>query len=740
MRVADSCQPPLASSQMRSMLRQFQHETILLTLPGLYFAIVILIAASPQFSDPLHAALPILLLFFLPPAVWGLRKANYLAAAWTLVFGCLALVLLLVTWSHLGPTIILLALPVGLAALFVSLAAGALVAAMCTVLVYAQAATLAPDPVLRLTLALELWSIVGLIWLTQRPLLTTLQWSWWSWERSRDLLEQARDTQVQLKQTLADLADANVQLARLNDVAQELRQIAEDARRAKEQFVANVSHELRTPLNMIIGFIEMITQTPEIYGRSIPPALLADLAIVLRNGQHLSSLIDDVLDLSQIEAGRMALIRERAALSEIIEAAVTAVRPLFDSKGLYLETRVPGDIILYCDPTRIRQVVLNLLSNAGRLTEKGGVCVLAQRDGGDVVVSIADTGPGIAAEDVSSLFQPFHQLDGSIRRRHGGSGLGLAISKSFVELHGGRMWLESSKGVGTTFFFSLPVEPSVPIDSNVLRWFNPHVSHEPRTRRSLAPVPVVRPRLVVLEKGTALQHLLKRYVHDFEFAAVASLDEACTEIERVPAQGLVVNGESTHEVLRQLERAPLPQGTPAIVCSVPGVQQTVNVLGVTDYLVKPISREQLLTTLERLPEVKTVLVVDDEPEIQRLFRRILASARRGYRVLRADDGEQALGILQRERPDLILLDLVMPDMDGFQFLAAKREEPAWRNIPVVVISAQDPTRQPIVSSSLAVTQSGGLSLPQLLDCIVALSGILGTTGKASVKAPHPGVA
>ena len=173
--------------------------------------------------------------------------------------------------------------------------------------------------------------------------------------------------------TLEDLASANVQLARLNQLAQGMRHAAEDARRAKEEFVANVSHELRTPPNMIVGFSEMMLQAPQTYGKKIPSALLADLAVIQRNSQHLSSLIDDVLDLSQIEVGKMALTKERVAFQEVVQAAVTAVRPLFDSKGLHLKTEVPGDLpLVFCDRTRIREVVLNLLSNAGRFTEHGG--------------------------------------------------------------------------------------------------------------------------------------------------------------------------------------------------------------------------------------------------------------------------------------------------------------------------------------------------------------------------------
>ncbi|MCP4534139.1 MAG: HAMP domain-containing histidine kinase, partial [Delftia sp.] len=289
---------------------------------------------------------------------------------------------------------------------------------------------------------------------------------------------------------------------RLSDRLKTMHQVAEEARRAKEEFVANVSHELRTPLNMIIGFSEIITESPQVYGASLPPALLADIGAIQRNSRHLSRLVDDVLDLSQIEAGRMALNKEWASLPDIIGAATLAVRPLFESKGFYLETDIPPDLPpVFCDSTRVRQVLINLLSNAGRFTERGGVRVRIERAENEIVISVSDTGPGIGVEAQQKLFEPFQQLDSSIRRRHDGSGLGLSISKRFVEMHVGKMWIESQVGVGATIYFSLPLEtplPAIPGGGSALRWFNPYQPYEKRTRRSKAPAPSFVPRYVLL--------------------------------------------------------------------------------------------------------------------------------------------------------------------------------------------------------------------------------------------------
>jgi signal transduction histidine kinase/CheY-like chemotaxis protein len=732
--------PSLAiSAETRATLRQLQEETIGFALPGLYGLGLVLVAGAGSFADPLQGGLPGALLFLVPPLVWATRRINYLASAWSLVGGCLGVCLLVVLWSQLHVALLLLALPIGLAAVFVSLSAGMALAALCTALVWflGTQGLSVPTPV-PVASAVAMWGTLGLIWLLLHPLLTAVQWSQSSYARSNRLLEDARSYQLQLGQTLEDLAESNRQLTRLNTLAQGLRQAAEEARRVKEEFVANVSHELRTPLNMIIGFSEMILQAPEAYGDHIPAPLMADLAVILRNSQHLSKLTDDVLDLSQIEAGQMALTKERVALAELVENAAVAMRPLYASKGLYLHLEVPAELpLVFCDRTRICEVVLNLLSNAGRFTEHGGVQVRAWREKDDLTVSVVDTGPGITAEARDKLFQPFQQVDGSIRRRHGGSGLGLSISKSFVELHGGRMWLESGLAGGAAFRFSLPIDPPAPLTSSVTRWFSPYLQPKERERPPRASGITARPRFVIVETGSALRRLLTRYEENLELVPVRDLEAARSELAGTSAYGLLVNDVAVGDALNTLVgSAVLPYGIPAIVCSVPGVNGAADSLGVAGYMVKPVSRTALLNALEQLPlRGRTVLVVDDEPEVVRLFRRMLASAGREYRVLRAANGRQALSLLRRERPDVMLVDLMMPDMDGYQLLATKNGDPALRPIPVIVISARDPAGHDILSHALAVTRGGGLSVPQVLACIKALTGILSTTAKPGDPAP-----
>jgi len=577
-------------------------------------------------------------------------------------------------------------------------------------------------------------------WASSHSLLVVTRWSLFSYEQAREKVEEARRQRVELKQTQEDLIQANRELARLTDRLKTMHQLAEEARRAKEEFVANVSHELRTPLNMIIGFSEMITQAPRIYGATLPPALLADIAAIQRNSQHLARLVDDVLDLSQIEAGRMALSKEWTSLPDVINAAVLAVRPLFESRNLYLETEIPQDLpSVFCDSTRIRQVVLNLLSNAGRFTEQGGVRLRVWCEKEMVVISVADTGPGIALKDQEKLFEPFQQLDSSIRRRHGGSGLGLSISKRFVEMHGGKMWLDSRPGVGTTIYFSLPLDtaPSAILASgDVRRWFSPYHQYDGRTRRSRATPPQVFPRFVVLEQGETLRRLFSRYAEGVEIVPVHDFQGAMTELARSPAQALVINTPSLDDVsLRTEQLSDLPYDTPTIICWVPGEDEAARRLRVVRYLVKPVTREALLTALAEAGEVRKVLVVDDNPEALQLFARMLSSAGRGYQVLRATSGEQALDMLRQRRPDVMLLDLIMPGLDGFQVLREKSLDQTIRDIPVIIISATDPIGEPIVSSMLSVLHKSGLSVRNLLACIRAVSEILAPAPHTAGQAP-----
>ncbi len=546
-------------------------------------------------------------------------------------------------------------------------------------------------------------------------------------QRAQALLEEARDQRLALKQANQELAEAYQQLAKLNELVRASRLEAEAARRAKEQFVANVSHELRTPLNMIIGFTEMILNSPMTYGAPLPKALLSDIRVIYRNSQHLSQLINDVLDLSQIEAGQLSLSREWTEASAIVREAVEAVEPLYRAKGLSLETEMPATLPrVYCDRLRVRQILLNLLSNAGRFTAVGGVKVAAYVDRNHLVFRVADTGPGIPREKQQKIFEPFQQLDASTRRLHGGSGLGLSISKRLVELHGGRMWLESEVGQGSTFFFSLPLNPMESDIPEAIRWVNPYAAHEPRARSRAAVLPKPEPHILVMEREDVLRHQIHAYLGDVRVKSVSSFQELQKEIASNPPQVVLINDRQVMENRGLMQSlVAFPGRIPVVSCYIPSKQEACERLNVVEYLVKPITREALLAVTHRVVSPEgCILIVEDDQEMARLIARQLQSAGKGYRTLRATDGAQALRMMRDRRPDAVLFDLGLPDQDGYEVLREKEADPAIRPIPVVIISARDPLGQPVVTNRLRVELAGGLSAREVILCTVAISQAL----------------
>jgi signal transduction histidine kinase/CheY-like chemotaxis protein len=727
---------------MENDFERLQRSTVLLFLPGLFIAVLILGALGAQSTTSIWPMGTALFLTAMIPLIWLVSRRSFAWASGLLVLGSLAGLYMVFSWGKIPEALVLFFIPAGLVTVsFGGLAGAGAAAALTLALILAPGYFISTSQALRMVSLVSVWTVVGLIWLTLRPLLEVVSWSWEAFRRSSELLEHSRDFQIRLQQALEDLTAANTQLNRLNSLANNLRQVAEDERRIKEQFVANVSHELRTPLNMVIGFCEMILKSPDSYGQKLPTNLLADLQVVLRNSQHLSSLINDVLDLSQIEAGQMALVKEWVEMGEIVNAAVVAVRPLFESKHLYLQTTVEADLpLVYCDRTRIREVVLNLLSNAGRFTLEGGVRVRVWKESGSVVFGVEDTGPGISAEDHEKLFKPFQQLDGSIRRKHGGTGLGLSISKSFVEMHDGKMWVESQKDTGTTFFFRLPVEPPLMTQGGFARWVNPYITFQQRARHPSLPQVDRRPRALVVESGGILQRLLRRYLAGMEVVAATDLLAARDELERTPAQVVVVNRPPGQSGLDDPDLvSALLYDTPAVLCSVADPIAYAPAPDIPEMLVKPISQSDFLKALDKLNKpVQSILLVEDELDAQKLFVRMLSGSGRNYKVVRAGNGAQALNILARQSFDVILLDLVMPEMDGYQFLKAREQDPKIDNIPVILISAQDTRGHPIVSSYIAATRSGGISVQQLLDGIQALSAILSPGSPRPEAGAEPG--
>ncbi len=646
-----------------------------------------------------------------------------------LIAGTTATALLAMHWWPGPGAIFLLMLPVSLAvftlgmnvSLFVSLAVIGILLFRPVALVPSIATS---ETVVMIFLAGMTWA---LNWVTQLPRQAMLGQLFGYYQRAQALLEEARDQRLALNQANQDLAEAYLQLAKLNELVRASRLEAEAARRAKEQFVANVSHELRTPLNMIIGFSEMILNSPMTYGTPLPKALLSDIRVIHRNSQHLSQLINDVLDLSQIEAGQLSLSREWTDVVTIVHEAMEAVEPLYRAKGLDLQMHIPAEIPpIFCDRLRIRQILLNLLSNAGRFTPVGGVEVTVSLDENYVVFCVADSGPGIPPDKQQKIFEPFQQLDASTKRLHGGSGLGLSISKRLVELHGGKMWLESEVGKGSAFSFSLPLNPAEPEVSGATRWVNPYATHEPRARPLVVELPRPQPHVLVMEREDVLRHPISVYLGDARVKSVRSIEELKVEIASDPPQVLLINDPQVMENRGLIQTVmELPDRMPVVSCYVPGKHEACERLNVVEYLVKPITREVLLAVTRHVaPAEGCILIVEDDQEMARLIARQLNSAGEGYRILRAADGTRALEMMRERRPDAVFLDLGLPDQDGYEVLREKDADPAIRPIPVVIISARDPLGQPVVTSRLRVELAGGLSVRDVILCTAAISQAL----------------
>jgi signal transduction histidine kinase/CheY-like chemotaxis protein len=574
------------------------------------------------------------------------------------------------------------------------------------------------------------WAVLGVVYALYLLVRQQSRWVEEYFDRTQRFLEEARDHGVELEQTLESLAHANRQLALANERTATLRAIAEEAQRAKTAFVASVSHEFRTPLNMIIGLVDLMVETPEIYAVVLSPKIRKDLETVHRNCERLSSMIDDVLDLTRMEAGRLTMHREYVDLGEVFVGSAAAVRPLLEKKLLALEVIVPDDMPkVLCDRTRIEQVILNLLSNAARFTEDGRITIEAAQQDQHILVSVTDTGSGISPEDTERIFEPFWQGTNQLWRDKEGSGLGLSVSKRFVELHGGRMWLESKLGVGTTFFFTLPI--SSPIE-HIAR--PGHAIREDwvwrerafRAGQVVSTEELVKPRLIICDGPGSLYPQLVRYSDEVELVAVQGSAEAVRDLERCPAHAVVLNTADSDDLWSAIEavRQQAPE-TPIMGCAVPKAEKWAANAGILGYLTKPVTRGDLERAIESVREpVRRVLVVDDDPDVLQLFTRMLHVCNSALEVVTASSGREALEELRRTPPDLMLLDVVMPDMDGWQVLEALVEEERIRDVPTFFVSAQDPSEQPPVSKFFLTTMNGGLSPSKLLRCSLEMSKLL----------------
>jgi signal transduction histidine kinase/CheY-like chemotaxis protein len=493
------------------------------------------------------------------------------------------------------------------------------------------------------------------------------------------------DLEQRVADRTADLADANRSLLEAKETAEQARAAAEEANQYKTRFLANMSHELRTPLNAVINFAHFLADTE--YGPVTEQQRMFQSRI-LYNGEHLLGLINDILDLSKIEAGKMELLCETADLRPLLHGVMSTAVGLTRDKGLALDVEAADDLpLVWIDSTRIRQVLLNLVSNAAKFTEQGGITVRVSSEFADtrtetqnfITIAVADTGIGIPLEEQVRVFEEFRQIQDGLSRSYQGTGLGLPISKRLVELHGGRMWLESTPGVGSTFYFTVPVAaPVVRSEDGAQPQFELDVSS-----------------IVVIDDDVDSQQILRTLLEGAGYQVRGFLDSqlALEELRRTHPALIVLDLKMEPldgwTLLSQIRDDPTLAAIPVVICSVlDRASAQVGVLpNVAGYLPKPIRQEEVLALVRQFTPASTILVVDDDPDARQVLKQQLAKL--GHTVVEAASGPIALALIPELHPQLVLLDLLMPGMDGFAVLEQMQELPAATNLPVVVVTSKD---------------------------------------------------
>jgi signal transduction histidine kinase/CheY-like chemotaxis protein len=486
--------------------------------------------------------------------------------------------------------------------------------------------------------------------------------------------------------------DRTAALVAASTEAQKARVLAEDANRAKSVFLANMSHELRTPLNAIIGYSEMLQEdAADIVGQEFA----GDLQKIHTAGKHLLGLINDVLDISKIEAGKMDLFLETFDLRLMIRDVVSTIQPLVMKNGNQLEVELgEGLTTMRADATKVRQALFNLLSNACKFTEQGILRLHVVHEPGPGAgryrFQVSDSGIGMSAEQISRLFKAFSQADASTTRKYGGSGLGLVITRHFCRMMGGDIEVSSEPGKGSVFTVRLPVvvDSTRPVvDTSFLQ----------RQQRAGQPLPGAS-TILVIDDDPTVRDLMNRYLTKEGFhVRVAAGGKEGLEIAKSAKPDLITLDVLMAEmdgwaVLSALKADPTTEDIPVVVLTMFDDKEMGFALGASDYMTKPVDRERLVAILRkhnrgRLP--CHVLVVEDEPSIRHMVRRFLE--REGWTAREAANGEEALNAVRESEPGIILLDLMMPVMNGFDFLRELRKHKTWRKIPVVIMTAKDLT-------------------------------------------------
>jgi signal transduction histidine kinase/AraC-like DNA-binding protein/ABC-type sugar transport system substrate-binding protein len=538
-------------------------------------------------------------------------------------------------------------------------------------------------------------------------------------------------TQLDLYGAIVQQLAAALNSARLYRQATEGRRLAEEASQMKSRFLSTVSHELRTPLNLIVGLSGMLLQEAGDERAGLPEATRQDVARIHASAQHLGGLIGDVLDLASSEAGQLHLTHEFVDVSQALRMVAETGRQLAQDKGLVWHALLPeAGPWMWGDRTRLRQVALNLVSNAVKFTAHGEVSLRVEVGPDTVTVRVQDSGLGIPPEEQQAIFAEFRRSTRSLTRGFGGLGLGLAICKRLVKLHGGVLGVTSTgeEGAGSTFYFTLPTTPA------------------PVSLTQPAKPPATTPRILLLstqgEGSQALPAHLRQRGWQVEMAPLAESVTWQAQILAAPPSAVVLDisqaTEQSWPMLKLIKGNPVTQHLPVLLYA--GSPAGGALLDL-DYLSKPIELSALTRALDQHwpatdsdQPARTILVLDDDPETLAMHTRIVQTHDAANRVLQAHNGRDALAILAGERVDLVLLDLLMPELDGFGVLEAMRAQPATRTIPVIVVTGQVLGEDAMARLNQGVATVLSKGLYSLEETIVHLEAALEQKHKLSSEA------
>ncbi len=533
------------------------------------------------------------------------------------------------------------------------------------------------------------------------------------------------DSELEVLSRFAQLASVALENVRLFTAAGEARQAAEAASRAKDTFLANMSHELRTPLNAIIGYSEMLIED----AADLDPAeAIPDLQRIHSAGKHLMELIGGILDLSKIEAGRMDLYLETFEVSELIDDVVNTIRPMMEKQSNVLSVRCGENLgTMHADLTKVRQCLFNLLGNASKFTNDGTITLEVSRETVEktdwVNLAVSDTGIGMTPQQLEKLFQPFTQADASTTRKFGGTGLGLTITRRFCRMMQGDVTVASEYGKETTFTIRLPAK----VSKTAIPETTPETPSPQITANGGGVV-------LVIDDDASVRSLLSRFLgkEGFRVKTANGGEEGLRLARDLRPDAITLDvmmpGMDGWAVLTALKADPELALIPVIMLTIVDDKTLGYTLGASEYLTKPVDRERLCSVLQKYctsdgSSLGRVLVVEDDGPTRELLRRLLE--RDGWVVGEAENGRVALESILETLPSVILLDLMMPEMDGFEFLHELRKNDSWHAIPVIVITAKDLTandRIRLNGSVMTILRKGTYTRSEILSELRDLVG------------------